>query len=86
MAQWAEDCGAQLEFIKPGKPMQNGYIERFNRTYRNEVLDLYVFSTLREVQEITEEWIAEYNRHRSHESLNDLTPSEYLGIFARTHY
>lgn len=80
MAQWAEDCGAQLEFIKPGKPMQNGYIERFNRTYRNEVLDLYVFSTLREVQEITEGWIAEYNRQRPHESLNNLTPSEYLGI------
>jgi putative transposase len=39
--------------------MQNGYIERFNRTYRNEVLDLYIFSTLREVQEITEGWIAE---------------------------
>jgi putative transposase len=60
--------------------MQNGFVVRFNRTYRDEVLDFYVFSTLREVQEITEGWIAEYNQQRPHESLKDLTPSEYLGM------
>lgn len=80
MAQWAEDNDIQLDFIEPGKPMQNSYIERFNRTYREEVLDLYVFSRLCEVQEITESWVVEYNQLRPHESLGNLTPSEYLGM------
>lgn len=78
MAQWAEEHGVQLEFIKPGKPMQNGYIERFNRTYREAVLDMYVFSTLEEVRGDTERWLKEYNEDRPHESLGDLTPREYL--------
>ena len=51
-----------LEFIKPGKPMQNGFIERFNRSYRQAVLDIYVFQTLNEVREQTEKWIEEYTR------------------------
>lgn len=67
-----------LEFIKPGKPMQNGFIERFNRSYRQAVLDMYVFQTLNEVREQTEKWIKEYNEERPHESLRDLTPREFL--------
>lgn len=77
MATWAETHGVKLEFIQPGKPMQNGFIERFNRTYREEVLDLYVFNRLSEVRDITERWIADYNQVRPHESLGDLTPAEY---------
>ena len=68
----------RLEFIKPGKPMQNGFIERFNRSYRQAVLDMYVFQTLNEVREQTETWIKEYNEERPHESLRDLTPREFL--------
>lgn len=77
LAQWAEDHGVMLEFIKPGKPTQNAFIERFNRTYRTEILDFYLFRTLKEAREITERWLAEYNNERPHESLNNLTPEEY---------
>lgn len=57
--------------------MQNAFIERFNRTYRTEILDLYLFRTLNEVREITERWGAEYNCERPHESLNTMTLEEY---------
>lgn len=77
MADWAEENGVQLEFIQPGKPMQNGFIERFNRTYREEVLDLYVFNRINEVREITQNWLPDYNEQRPHESLGNLTPIEY---------
>lgn len=66
-----------LDFIKPGKQAQNAFIERFNRTYRTEVLDFYLFRILNEAREITERWLAEYNSERPHESLNNLTPEEY---------
>ena len=72
LAQWAEEHGVLLEFIKPGKPTQNAFIERFNRTYRTEILDFYLLA-----REITERWLAEYNNERPHESLNNLTPEEY---------
>ena len=65
------------EFIQPGRPAQNAYIERFNRTYRNEVLNMYVFRTLSEVRKITGSWIEEYNRERPHASLGNLTPVEF---------
>lgn len=78
LAEWAEEHGIELEFIQPGKPTQNSYVERFNRTYRDEILNMYVFRTLTEVRERTENWIREYNEERPHDSLNDLTPWEYL--------
>jgi putative transposase len=74
MAAWAEERGVNLEFIQPGKPTQNSYIERFNRTYREEVLDLYIFNSLSEVREATEDFVREYNEFRPHESLGDVSP------------
>lgn len=77
MKQWAELHNIKLKYIQPGKPAQNGYIERFNRSYREEVLDMYLFKTIQEVQHITDQWINEYNNSRPHHSLGNLTPSEY---------
>lgn len=78
LADWSEKNDVKLDFIKPGKPTQNSYIERFNRTYREEVLDFYIFSSLKEVRELTNKWIKEYNSERPHESLGNVTPAEYL--------
>lgn len=77
LADWAEKHGVILEFIQPGKPTQNSYIERFNRTYRNEVLDFYIFKNLDEVRNITFKWMKEYNEERPHESLGNTTSIDY---------
>ena len=77
METWAEKHDVHLDFIEPGKPAQNAYIERFNRTYREDVLDFYQFNTLAEVREITEQWLEEYNAIRPHHSLNGLPPYQY---------
>lgn len=80
LADWAEENNVMLDLIQPGKPTQNSYIERFNRTYRDELLDLYLFRTLREVRQMTEEWMVRYNNERPHDSLNDMTPAEFLQV------
>ncbi|KTC86541.1 ISxcC1 transposase [Legionella brunensis] len=77
LADWAEKYGVILEFIQPGKPTQNSFIERFNRTYRNEILDFYLFRNLNEVREITWKWMKEYDQERLHESLGYISPFDY---------
>ena len=77
LAGWAEQHGIDLECIQPGKPTQNSYVERFNRTFREEVLDFYVFSRLSEVRTIVDAWVQEYNEQRPHESLGNLTPEDF---------
>lgn len=74
---WCLYNNINIQFIQPGKPMQNGYIERFNGSYRKELLDAYVFFELSEVRELTNTWIQEYNTKRPHEALNNMTPIEW---------
>jgi putative transposase len=66
-----------IRFIQPGRPMQNGFIERFNRSYRQDVLDASVFSNLAEVKMWSDEFEQDYNEHRPHESLGNLSPLQY---------
>lgn len=68
----------EIRYIQPGKPAQNAFIERFNRSYRTEVLDARIFNNLVEVREITAEWMEHYNNNRPHESLANLSPMQYL--------
>lgn len=78
LADWADEHDVELEFIQPGKPTQNSFVERLNRTYRDELLDLYLFRSLDEVRSMTASWIRRYNTERPHDALNDMTPVEYL--------
>ena len=71
---WCEKQGVKLHYIQPGKPTQNAYIERFNRTYRTEVLNAHLFGSLSEVREITHEWMTSYNDERPHDALGNLPP------------
>ena len=79
-SKWAKIHHIEIKFIEPGKPAQNGYIERFNRSYREEILDLYLFQSLRQAQQLTDKWLHHYNGNRPHESLNFLTPLQFAGL------
>jgi putative transposase len=75
---WAWQHQVELAFIQPGKPAQNAFIERFNGTFREDVLDAYLFSSIQEAQAITQDWLEEYNAIRPHSALGGLTPFQYL--------
>ena len=75
--QWAKQNGMAIQYIQPGKPNQNAYIERFNRTFREEVLDRHLFACLDDVREAAYWWMLDYNEHRPHDSLGNLTPIEF---------
>lgn len=78
MAQWAKDREIDLKFIQKGKPYQNGYVERFNRSFREEVLDAYCFTRIKEAQVMAHAWMWIYNNQRPHSSLDYLPPVAYL--------
>jgi putative transposase len=74
---WCKERKITLIFIQPGEPTQNAFIERFNGTFRRDVLNAYVFKSIQEVDEITNDWIIDYNYNRPHQSLKNKTPMEY---------
>jgi len=76
--EWCKTPGIFIDYIESGKPKQNTYIERFNRTYRNKVLNIWLFRNLDEVREKTWQWMVEYKKERDHDSLAVLTPADAL--------
>jgi putative transposase len=80
LAAWSEERRVRLEFIQPGKPVQNAYAESFNGRLRDECLNANWFTSLRDARRKIETWRQDYNEQRPHSSLNYLPPAE----FART--
>jgi putative transposase len=76
-ADWCRRHHVELRYIQPGKPNQNAYIERFKRTFRDEVLDAYSFESLRQVREITRDWIEDDIEERPHDSLGKIPPAMF---------
>jgi putative transposase len=78
LEDWAYRRGIQLDFIRPGKPVENAFIESFNGRLRDECLNVHQFASLAEAQAIIEAWRVDYNLHRPHSSLGHLTPNEFV--------
>jgi putative transposase len=77
LQQWCEARNIELQYIQPGKPTQNAFIERKNGSMRRELLNAYLFNNLSEVRELSEEWRIDYNEERPHKSLGYLSPIKY---------
>ncbi len=77
---WCERRGIELRYIQPGKPDQNAYIERFNRSFREEILNAYVFEDLDQVRQLSREWIKIYNEERPHDSLGSVPPARFRAM------
>ena len=74
---WCQGQHIELHWIQPASPTQNAYIERFNGSFRRELLNAYLFTSLRQVREHCQSWQYDYNHLRPHEALNFLTPIEF---------
>ena len=79
---WAENQGIRLEYIQPGKPQQNAYIERYNRTVRYAWLNQYLFATIDDVKEFSTRWLWSYNNERPNMALGGITPMQKLAMAA----
>jgi putative transposase len=70
----------KILYIQPGKPLQNAFIERFNRFHREDVLDAYLFENISQVQEISRQWMNDYNENHPNGSLGGVSPKKYTSI------
>jgi putative transposase len=83
MDQWAFERNIKLDFIRPGKPNENAFIESFNGKFRDECLSEHWFVSLEDVRRTIEDWRIDYNENRPHSSLGDLTPKEFAAQTTR---
>ena len=79
---WAEQRRIYLVYIQPGKPHQNGYVERYNRTVRYDWLAQYLFDSIEHVQEYATRWLWTYNNERPNMALGGITPKQKLAMAA----
>lgn len=82
LMQWAERRGIMLQFIQPGKPQQNAYIERYNRTVRYDWLAHHLFDSIDQVQDFATRWLWSYNHERPNMALGGITPIQKLAMAA----
>jgi len=80
MDHWAYSNGVHLDFIRPGRPVENGYIESFNGRLRDECLNVEVFFSLADARRKLALWLHDYNHHRPHSALADRTPAEFAAV------
>jgi len=78
LKDWCNGKEITIQFIQPGKPMQNAYIERKNGSMRRELLNAYLFNSLAEVRYLSEGWRFDYNEERLHKSLGYKSPLKYV--------
>jgi putative transposase len=78
MISWANRNKVTLLYIQPGKPTQNAYIERFNRTARHEWLDMHIFNSIEHAQLLATRWLWTYNNERPHSAIGGITPNMKL--------
>jgi putative transposase len=82
MEAWSHQNGVQLDFIRPGKPVENGFVESFNGRLRDECLNTEVFFDIPDARMKLERWQTDFNQSRPHSSLDDRTPAEFAAVAA----
>jgi putative transposase len=81
---WAFHRGVQLQFIRPGKPVENAFIESFSGRLRDECLNQHWFFSLRDAQPRVEHWRQSYNTAQAHRGLGGITPAEFAARFEKS--
>jgi transposase InsO family protein len=83
VCRWLKEADVKTLFIAKGSPWENGYVESFNGTLRDELLNREIFLSFEEACWVTDRWRLDYNHHRIHSSLDYQTPAAYAAVFFR---
>jgi putative transposase len=81
LTKWAQKHNIEIKYTQPGKPTQNAYVERFNRTFREDILDAYLFEDLAQVKRLSWEWMTDYNENHPHKALEGMSPNQFAKTF-----